>query len=479
MSDNKNNSEKKLVLIFPEGLQITADWIEKIKDPFLLQAAQPLVQKKNSILNQLITTKLNFINNNKTLTSSQELLSKTEKESGNTFMKNNSFDEAITHYTYSIIYNPLEPTVYANRALAYIRKEEYSKAILDSTMAIDIKKDYIKAMYRRAMCYNKIKQYKKSFDDLIYLINSNNNSQEIENELSSVLNNWKKDVGNENWKSIEKQLLEQISNARIQQLKLDHPNDVTSNELISAYNKFVESGENVKKQIKEYINKRDFEKAIDVIKICFEQCKKFKDKFNDKSIYFINILNDIIELNYTKILLENNMEFSVKEEKSDNNKKKKNIVKHENFYKTSLLSKEQRENATKIAEEDMNFTDFSKSSYGFEKAYNSFKDQEEKFFNFLIYFDGKTLAECYKNSEIPLNCLKAIINAFKDKDISNKYKDMYFDYFNSLTKTKAFGLVKNFIKKNEREIIKENLKKISETDENKKTEIEKLINKYK
>ena len=46
MSDNKNNSEKKLVLIFPEGLQITADWIEKIKDPFLLEAAQPLVQKK-------------------------------------------------------------------------------------------------------------------------------------------------------------------------------------------------------------------------------------------------------------------------------------------------------------------------------------------------------------------------------------------------------------------------------------------------
>jgi hypothetical protein len=160
-------------------------------------------------------------------------------------------------------------------------------------------------------------------------------------------------------------------------------------------------------------------------------------------------------------------------------KKKKNIIKHENFYKTSLLSKEQRENATKIAEEDMNFSDFSKSSYGFEKAYNSFKDQEEKFFNFLIYFDGKTLAECYKNSEIPLNCLKAIINAFKDKDISNKYKDMYFDYFNSLTKTKAFGLVKNFIKKNEREIIKENLKKISEIDENKKTEIEKLINEYK
>jgi len=56
---------------------------------------------------------------------------------------------------------------------------------------------------------------------------------------------------------------------------------------------------------------------------------------------------------------------------------------------------------------------------------------------------------------------------------------MYYDYFNSLTKTKAFGLVKNFIKKNDREIIKENLKKISETDENKKTEIEKLINEYK
>ena len=137
----------------------------------------------------------------------------------------------------------------------------------------------------------------------------------------------------------------------------------------------------------------------------------------------------------------------------------------------------------KIAELEMNFTDFGKSAYGFEKAFNSFKDQEEKFFNFLIYFEGKTIADCYKNSEIPLNCLKGIINVFKNKNVVDENFNLYFDYFWALTKTKSFGLVKNFIKRDEKEGIRENLRKIGEKEEIKKRynneEIEKVINEYK
>ena len=93
------------------------------------------------------------------------------------------------------------------------------------------------------------------------------------------------------------------------------------------------------------------------------------------------------ELNCLKLLLDN----APQEKKEEVKKVKKVNLNRDNFFKTSLLSKEQREKATKIAEEDIKFSDFSKSAYGFEKAFNSFKDKDEKFFDFINYFEGKSL----------------------------------------------------------------------------------------
>ena len=52
----------------------------------------------------------------------------------------------------------------------------------------------------------------------------------------------------------------------------------------------------------------------------------------------------------------------------------------------------------------MDFSDFGKSAYGFEKAYNSFKDRDEKFLEYMKYFDGNNLAMVYKNSELSRSC---------------------------------------------------------------------------
>ena len=182
------------------------------------------------------------------------------------------------------------------------------------------------------------------------------------------------------------------------------------------------------------------------------------------------------ELNCLKLLLDNAPE----EKKEEVKKVKKVNLNRDNFFKTSLLSKEQREKATKIAEEDIKFSDFSKSAYGFEKAFNSFKDRDEKFFEFINYFEGKTLGESYKNTEIPVPILNGIIKCFKNRsDNILKYKDLFIEYFDNISKSKSFGLVKNFIKKSDKELIRDLLSKISNEDSSKKELCDKLINEYK
>ena len=213
MSEKKEESLK-----FPESFSILPEYIETINDIYLLNLFIPLVDK-NPIIKNLLKSKINQIKEKK-ISESDELISKTEKESGNNFMKNQSYNEAITHYTYSIISNPNESTTYCNRGFAFMKINEEEKAIFDFTKAINLNNNYVKAYYRRAMCYSKIKKYKLAYDDLLYLINSDNDSQEVENLVESNLKNWKNDVG-DNFKSISSQLINNLNEARNHKLILE------------------------------------------------------------------------------------------------------------------------------------------------------------------------------------------------------------------------------------------------------------------
>ena len=126
-------NEPKNILKFPSNFEITPEWIENTNDALLLQLSFPLVSEI-AVLKNLITDKIKYINEGqRSITSNQLLLSKSEKETGNNFMKSQSLPEAIKHYTYSIISNPKEPTTYCNRSLALYKTGEYQKGVLDCT----------------------------------------------------------------------------------------------------------------------------------------------------------------------------------------------------------------------------------------------------------------------------------------------------------------------------------------------------------
>ena len=472
---NSINIDQKNILKFPSNFEVTASWIENINDSFLLQLSLPLVSDK-TILKSLLTEKISYVNEGqRSLTSNQILLSKSEKETGNNFMKTQSLPDAIKHYTYSIIYNPKEPTTYCNRSLAYYKSQEYQKGILDCTRAINLKNDYIKAFYRRAQCYIELKKYKMAFEDLIYIINSDNTSTEIETYLNKTLEGWKKDTGDK-FKNIENLLNNEIAKARKKELKINPLPWEIKKESKESYEKWERAANQVKIEIKNQINKKDYAKASEICQTCIEQCNAFIKNYNDKTIHFVIILESINELKCLKSVLD----LAVSENKNIEKKiRAENAKNHDNFYKTSLLSKQQRDNATLIAEKDMDFSDFGKSAYGFEKAYNSFKDRNDKFLAYMKYFEGKNLAIVYKNSELPVPVIKGVINCFRGlKKMEKDEKEMFLIYMDGITKTKSFGLVKNFIKKVDKEYIKTTAEEILKEDSNQKELVNNIIKEF-
>ena len=114
-----------------------------------------------------------------------------EKIKGNELMKTKEYDEAIKHYTKSIRLDDFEPTTYANRALAYIKNTEYSKGLDDCNKAIDLKNDYIKAYYRRGICYMGVKKFKEGMLDFLYVLNDNPSNSDILNKIEELNRKWK------------------------------------------------------------------------------------------------------------------------------------------------------------------------------------------------------------------------------------------------------------------------------------------------
>ncbi len=136
-----------------------------------------------------------------------------EKIKGNELMKTKEYDEAIRHYTKAISYDEYEPTIYCNRALAYIKNTQYNSGLKDCNKAIDLKHDYIKAYYRRAICLMNIKNFEEAMEDFLYVFNDNPNSNDILNEINTCIEKWKNyDI--KDYNKVEKKINIKINRAK-------------------------------------------------------------------------------------------------------------------------------------------------------------------------------------------------------------------------------------------------------------------------
>ncbi len=136
-----------------------------------------------------------------------------EKIKGNELMKTKEYDEAIRHYTKAINFDEYEPTIYCNRALAYIKNTQYNNGLNDCNKAIDLKHDYIKAYYRRAICEKNLKKFKESLEDFLYVYNDNPNSNDVLNEINNMIDKWK-DYDKDSYLKEEKKIKIKLNRAK-------------------------------------------------------------------------------------------------------------------------------------------------------------------------------------------------------------------------------------------------------------------------
>lgn len=86
------------------------------------------------------------------------------KEAGNKAYGNKDFEEAIKLYTKAIICKP-DPVYYSNRAACYNAQSEWQKVVEDTTAAVNLDPEYIKALNRRANAYDHLGQYSDALLD--------------------------------------------------------------------------------------------------------------------------------------------------------------------------------------------------------------------------------------------------------------------------------------------------------------------------
>lgn len=481
-NSTNNNPPKISLLEFPQDFQVTPDWVERTDNLDLLKLSlNSLENNKNNLMKSLIQSKIQILTT-KAQDTSYITLGGTEKDTGNQLMKSKNFPEAIMHYTYSVIYNSKESATYCNRALAFINQSNYQRAISDCTTAILLNPNYVKAYYRRATCFAKQKKYQLALEDLLYLVNTGNNTKEIDAEIEHTIQQFKADVGEANWDKLKDSINSQVSDAKSHSLDPNSFSWNLSKGKLDAYETWEKTSNKVKGDFDSMIKEKNYEKAESLVQTCFAQCEKFKESYNEKTSQYLNIYKSMFELNTMRILVD----FKLAQKQKEIAEKKKQISKtniaHDRFFKTTILSKDQRDKATKIAEEDIKFSDYANSAYGFERAFSSFKTRLDIFYEFLKYFGGKKITEIYANSEIPIAVLNGIIQSLQLKFNEIDKEDnceLYFDYLNSITKSKSFGLVKNFIKKKDKAELEKMINKIAELNNNKKEDCDNLLKLYK
>ncbi|TLD25437.1 hypothetical protein PspLS_05760 [Pyricularia sp. CBS 133598] len=87
------------------------------------------------------------------------------KNQGNKAFQSHDWPKAIEFYTQAIELNPEEPTLYSNRAQAYLKTEAYGYAVADASKAIELNPGFVKAYYRRAIANTAILRPRDALKD--------------------------------------------------------------------------------------------------------------------------------------------------------------------------------------------------------------------------------------------------------------------------------------------------------------------------
>ena len=114
--------------------------------------------------------------------------SEAEKLKGNEFMQAHEYDAAIESYNQAEKFDNKNSAVFCNRALAWLKKKQYNKCIIDCDTAIAINPDYVKAFHRRGKAYMAMKNYEKAIPDFVFIMSNEPKNKEVNADLQFCRN---------------------------------------------------------------------------------------------------------------------------------------------------------------------------------------------------------------------------------------------------------------------------------------------------
>ncbi|XP_053493379.1 E3 ubiquitin-protein ligase CHIP isoform X3 [Ictalurus furcatus] len=97
----------------------------------------------------------------KSCSSAQEL-----KEHGNRLFLCRKYQEAVTCYSKAINRNPSVAVYYTNRALCYVKLQQYDKALADCKHALELDSQSVKAHFFLGQCHLELENYEEAIGNL-------------------------------------------------------------------------------------------------------------------------------------------------------------------------------------------------------------------------------------------------------------------------------------------------------------------------
>lgn len=363
---------------------------------------------------------------------------------GNEAMKTKGYLEAITKYTESIKINPKESSTYCNRALAYIKINDFNKALEDCNKTLELSPTYDKAYYRRASCYTELKRFEEAWEDYKTLLTRIQNNSEILNEINMLKSKWRAHIGEQEWSKISSKLIITDNNNNKKDEKVEVSNtlknksETTNNQNLGFKRIKIEEVENEDEANKKFSNLINSSEKQDKLNLNDSNLKQ-----DSNSTPTITAPKD----NKSKI---NKDDLKNVEKTAENI----NIPKHSENIKISKKTPTYDESkvlgAISIATEDLDFSYYRKNSTGFQQAYSSFMNNSDKFFEFLKYFTAEDFLKCFDKIELSFEILQFMIKVFceKENDIKNNSDNynLVLAYMINITKTRNFMIKKIMIK---------------------------------
>lgn len=109
-----------------------------------------------------------------------------EKEKGNRLFKDGRYDEAIESYGIGIECDPENPVLYANRAMAFLRKNMLGAAEEDCNRALEWDPNYVKAYHRRGLARQGLSKKALAAEDFRTVLSLEPNNKEARQHLNKL-----------------------------------------------------------------------------------------------------------------------------------------------------------------------------------------------------------------------------------------------------------------------------------------------------